>query len=61
MGGPKCISEDVRCKMLICSRDISWGCKSATSWFNLDLTFDPAVETLSLTIFSGLYLRNCKE
>ena len=34
------------------------GCRCATSWCNLDLTF--AVVTLSLNIFSGLYLRNYK-
>ena len=32
----------------------------ATSWSDLDLTFDLAIVTLSLKILSGLYLRNGK-
>ena len=36
------------------------GCRCATSWCDLDLTFDPAVVTLNLKILSGLYLRNRK-
>ena len=36
------------------------GCRCATSWSDLDLTFDLAVVTLSLKILSGLYLGNCK-
>ena len=32
----------------------------ATSWSDLDLTFDLAVVTLSLKILSGLYLGNHK-
>ena len=35
-------------------------CRCATSWSDLDLTFDLAVVTLSLKILAGLYLRNCK-
>ena len=31
-------------------------CRCATSWCDLDLTFDLAVVTLSLKILSGLYL-----
>ena len=34
------------------------GCRCATSWSELDLTFDLAIATLSLKILSGLYLRN---
>ena len=34
------------------------GCGCATSWCELVLTFDFAIVTLSLKIFSGLYLRN---
>ena len=36
------------------------GCRFATSWSDLDLTFDLAVVTLSLKILSGLYLGNHK-
>ena len=57
---PGCISETVRCRKLILGRDISIGCRCATSWCDLDLTFDLAAVTLSLKILSGLYLRNCK-
>ena len=35
-------------------------CTCATSWRDLDLTFDLAVVTLSLKILSGLYLENRK-
>ena len=35
-------------------------CRCATSWSDLDLTFDLAVVTLSLKILSGLYLGNRK-
>ena len=34
--------------------------RCATSWSDLDLTFDIALVTLSLKILSGLYLRNRK-
>ena len=61
---PGCISETVKCRKLIFGRDISWGvvrmCRCATSWSDLDLTFDLAVVTLSLKILSGLYLGNRK-
>ena len=36
------------------------GCRCATSWCNLDLTFDLAVVTLTYKILSMLYLGNCK-
>ena len=36
------------------------GCRCATSWFNLDLTFNFAVVTLTFKILSGLYLGNLK-
>ena len=36
------------------------GCRCATSWSELDLTFDLAVVTLSLKILSGLFLGNHK-
>ena len=56
---PACIS--VRCRKLILGRDIGYrGYRCATSWCDLDLTFDLAVKTFSLKILSGLYLRNCK-
>ena len=57
---PGCISETVRCRKLILGRDIGWGCRCATSWSDLDLTFDLAVVTLTFKILSGLYLRNRK-
>ena len=34
--------------------------KYATSWCDLDLTFDLAILTLMFKILSGLYLRKCK-
>ena len=36
------------------------GCRCATSWSDLDLTFDLAVVTLIYKILSGLYLGNCR-
>ena len=36
------------------------GCRCATSWSDLDLTFDLAVVTLAYKMLSGLYLGNCK-
>ena len=39
---------------------IGGGCKCASSWCDLALTFDLVIVTLSLKILSGLYLRNCK-
>ena len=35
-------------------------CRCATSWSDLDLTFDLAVVTLTFKILSGLYLGNRK-
>ena len=35
-------------------------CRCATSRYDLDLTFDLAVVTLTYKILSGLYLGNCK-
>ena len=55
---PGCISETVRCIKLILGRDIGWGCRCATSWCDLDLTFALAVMTLGLKILSRLYLGN---
>ena len=46
--------------MLILGRDIGGGCICATSWCDLDLTFDIAVVTLTFKILSGLYFGNCK-
>ena len=50
MVGPTegCISETVRGRKLILGRDIGWACGCATSWCDLDLTFELAVMTLSL-------------
>ena len=50
---PGCISETVRCRKFILGRDIGWGCRCATSWSDLDLTYDLAVVTLSLKICPG--------
>ena len=36
------------------------GCRCATLWCDLDLTYDLAAVTLSLKILSGIYLGNCK-
>ena len=36
------------------------GCRCATLWPDLDLTFDLAVVTLTYKMLSGLYLRNRK-
>ena len=36
------------------------GCRCATSWCDLDLTFGLAVVTFSYKILSGLYLVNRK-
>ena len=33
-------------------RDIGWGCRCATSWCDLDLTFDLVIETMSFKILS---------
>ena len=44
---------------MILGRDIQ-GCSCATSWCDLDLTFDLAFVTLTLQTLSELYLRNCK-
>ena len=58
--GKVCPSETVRCRKLIHGRDIGWGCRCAKSWWDLHLTFDLAIVTLSLKIFSRLYLINHK-
>ena len=54
MGGGKslsdCILDTVRCR----------GCRCATSWSDIDLTFDLAVVTLTYKILSGVYLGNRK-
>ena len=55
-----CISETVRCRKFILGRDMVGGCRCATSWSDLDVTFDLAIVTLSLKILSGLYLGNHK-
>ena len=56
---PGCISETVRCRKLILGTLVRMG-RCATSWSDLDLTFDLAVVTLSLKILCGLYLGNRK-
>ena len=59
---PGCISETVRCLNLAGNPlgTLVRGCRCATSWVDLDLTFDLAVVALSLKILSGLYLKNRK-
>ena len=57
---PGCISETVRCRKLILGRTLVRGCRCATSWSDLDLTFDLAIVTLTYKILSELYLRNPK-
>ena len=57
---PGCISETIRCRKLILSRDISWGCRWAMSWCDIDLIFVLAVVTLSSKVLCWLYLRNCE-
>ena len=54
------IYETMTCRKLILGRDIGWGSGCATSWRDLDLTFDLAIVTLSLKILSGVYLRSCE-
>ena len=56
-----CFSETVRYRKLMLRMDIGKGCRCATSWCDLDLTFDLAVLILSYKILSELYLRNCSE
>ena len=53
---PGYISDSVRCRKLILSRDIGWGCRCAMSWCDLDLTFNLAVVTLTFKILSSQYL-----
>ena len=55
---PAYILETIMCRKLILGRDIGWRC--ATSFCDLDLTFDLAVVTLTYKIMSVLYLRNHK-
>ena len=66
---PGCISETVRCRKFILGRDIGssylagtlvGGCRCATSWCDLDLTFVLAVVNLTYNTWSGLYLGNRK-
>ena len=41
------ISETIRCRKLKLGGDIGWGCRCATSWYDLDFTFNRAVVTLT--------------
>ena len=50
---PAYISKTVRCSKLIVGKDIGC-CRCATSWCDLDLTFDLVVLTMSFKILSGL-------
>ena len=47
------IPETIRCKKLKRFRDIAWGSRCATSWCDLDLTFDlaPMLQILQLYNF----------
>ena len=58
--GPACISETVRCRKLILAGTLVRGFRCATSWCDLDLTFDLAIVFLTYKILSGLYLGNHK-
>ena len=64
MGGGKkfvrAVSETVRCRTLMLGRYIGWGSRCATSWCDLDLTFDIAAVTLPYKILYRLYLGNCR-
>ena len=42
--------------MLILGRVIGWGCRCASSWCSLDLTYDLVVVTTSLKILPGLFI-----
>ena len=56
-------SETVKSRKFVFGNDIGWGCSRAMSWFEhfeLDLTFDLAIVTLSFKILSRLYLKNRK-
>ena len=55
-----CISETIKCRKLTLGWDIGWGCRCEMSCCDLDSMFDLAIVTLSLKIFSGIYLRNHK-
>ena len=37
-------------------RTLVFGCRCATSWCDLDLTFDLVIVTMSFKNFSGLFL-----
>ena len=54
------ILETVRYRKLLLVGLLVRGCRCATSWSDLDFTFDLAVVTLIYKILSGLYLGNCK-
>ena len=47
------ILETIRCRKLILGRDISWGFRRATSLYDLDLTFDLVIVTMSFKILCG--------
>ena len=59
-----CISETVMFRKLILGRNIGWVytvlVHSVMVLSSFIMIFDLAVETLSLKIVSGLYLRKCK-
>ena len=49
------------CQGIVFTHDVLvGGCRYATSWCDLDLTFDIAVVTVTYKILSRLYLGNCK-
>ena len=48
-----------RCRKLILGT-LDRKCRCATSWFDLDLTFDLAEVNLSFKFLSEPYLRKCK-
>ena len=68
MGGQTCGWQEKFVHLYLSNQVRSWYlvetlvgvCRCATSWCDLDMTFDFAVVTSSLKIFSGLYFRNRK-
>ena len=50
------ISETVRCRKMILGRTIVISYRSETSSFDLDLTFDLVIVTMSFKILYGLFL-----
>ena len=57
----KNIVQTISQKTMSCRKLITWlGFRCATSWCNLDMTFDLVIVTLTFKISSGLYLRKVR-